>query len=175
MNTEHSPAFEAENARLAGLATHEAVDRAAPRQDLGPHVWLSSQPDAGTELGFAPADEGGFMLRMDTAGQSGWVSLSWTIGFDTLRTGRYVGLIAQVVSDGLFAFRPCLRLLQAGGFRDTFAPRHMASSGGAHLLQGHIPIPHELIPDSHGAEIHLFFSGDAFAARIERMETLLMR
>ncbi|MEP3334408.1 hypothetical protein [Sedimentitalea sp.] len=174
MSTAPTPAFETENARLAALADHDAVDLATPHQDLGPHIWLSSQPDSGARLGFAPT-EGGFLLRMETAGQSPWVSLSYSLDFATVQSGRYVGLILQVVSDGLFAFRPCLRLLKDEGYRDVFADQHMASSGGAHLLQGHIAIPQDQIADSRGAELHLFFSGDAFEARIERMETVLMR
>ncbi|SFU17906.1 hypothetical protein [Sedimentitalea nanhaiensis] len=174
MSIEQTQAFQAENDRLADLANREAIERAAPHQDLVPQVWLSSQPDAGAELSFAPA-ETGFALRMDTAGRSPWVSLSWAIDFETLRDGRYVGVIAQVVSDGFFAIRPCLRLLRAAEFHDSFAAQHMASSGGAHLLQSHIPIPPDAMGDSHGAEIHLFFSGDAFSVRFDRLETVLMR
>ncbi|WP_380995974.1 hypothetical protein [Sedimentitalea sp. HM32M-2] len=172
-----TPAFPAENDRLAALAGRDPIAHAAAHQELGPHVWLSSQAEAGTELSFAPAgaSETGFLLRMDTAGRSPWVSLSWAIDVETLRQGRYVGLICQVVSDGFFAFRPCLRLLQAQGFHDHFAPQHMAASGGAHLLQGHVEIPQAQLDDCQRAEIHLFFSGDAFAARFERLETLLMR
>ncbi|MBK0329298.1 hypothetical protein I5535_18645 [Rhodobacteraceae bacterium F11138] len=174
MSNEQTQAFQAENERLAELANRDAVERAAPHQDLVPQIWLSSQPDAGAELSFAPAGTG-FALRMDTAGHSPWVSLSWTIDFETLRAGRYVGMIAQVVSDGFFAARPCLRLLRKDAFHDTFAPQHMASSGGAHLLQSHIPIPPDVMGDSHGAEIHLFFSGNTFSVRFDRLETLLMR
>jgi len=170
-----APAFSEENKRLADLNRVDPIDEVMPHQELVPHVWLSSAPDAGVQLGFAPEDTG-FSLRMATVGRSPWVSLSYDVTFEVLREGRYLGVLAHLSSKGFVAYRACLRLLDtAGGFRDVFSEDYTTSAGGTRTLLSHIPIPVDDLGGRDGAEVHLFFQGDSFEARFEGLETVLMR
>ena len=165
--------FVAENARLAGLSGCEAVPQASATQGLADGIWLSTEPDSGAELAFEPRKTG-FALTLTTVGKSHWVSLSFRLSIDTLRTGRYLCFLIRTTSHGFLSYRPCLRFLRENGFTDHFARDYMVSSDGESEQLSYIAIDRARQAQANAAEVHLFFQGSNFRTEIHSIEALLI-
>ena len=166
--------FAAENERLARLAQCQPVALAGSHHVLTEGVWLSSEPEKGAELAVLPSGTG-FTLALATVGKSRWISLSFTLPIETLRSGRYFCLLVRAASDAFLSYRPALRyLLAGGGFQDNFARDYMVSSGGEKEQLSYILIDPDAAARSQAAEAHLFFQGANFRADFRSIEAFLI-
>ena len=136
-------------------------------------VWLSHEADKGAELSILPTERG-FTLDMPTSGKSRWISLSFTLPVETLRSGRYLCLLVKAASVGFLSFRLYLRYLHDGRFTDQTARDFMVSSGGEKEQLCHLALDQALLANCSGAEAHLFFQGTNFRAEFQSVEVLLI-
>ncbi len=168
--------FRRENAALAALECGETIPQMAPFQPLRDGVWCAHEEGAGTSASLVAQGAGkGVQIDMHDIGSSRWFSLSWAIDRETLASGRYFGLLAHTLSDGLTAWRPCLRyLFDNGSFQDVFCREHMVCSGGAAEELGFIRIDPARARQARATEIHLFFTGARFRITFLSLENLLI-
>ena len=114
------PAFAALAAQIAALHDGPGHVAAAGHRDLGPDLWLSTDPDGRAVLSCQPSDAG-FLLRLENGDSGAWAGLGLRLDLGLLAGGRYLGLliganaIAFVVAALLvFAFPPASPLLFYG-------------------------------------------------------------
>lgn len=162
------------NERLASLARSAPTSQAGSHHVLTEGVWLSTEAEKGAELAVMPS-ETGFVLDLTTVGKSRWISLSFSLPLETLRSGRYLCLLVRVASDAFLSYRPSLRYLLAGdGFQDSFSRDYMVSSGGEKEQLSYIEVNQDAAARSHGAEVNLFFQGSNFRADFRSIEAVLI-
>ncbi len=168
--------------QLAGLGHKSASDPEkrvrAGHLNLGPDIWLSTDPSGGGEMVCRPADQG-FELHLSGGDTGKWACLGMRLEPGALSGLRYLGLLTALRGDAVVAFYPTLRYFAASGdVHDvtTALPVVLTGGGGggsagrAHFA--HIPIEPARLEGVTGCELNLFFLRDSFAVTFERIEPL---
>ncbi|MBV1927812.1 MAG: hypothetical protein KUG62_11695 [Rhodobacteraceae bacterium] len=165
--------FDFENRRLADLSLSETVENPDPRFEIADKVWVDYAANADVQLEVGPGSDGkGLRLHLTDIGQSGWFSFSYEIGISALRTSRYLGILTACSSNGIAAFRPCLRYILDDGFSDQFLPDVFMMTGGTDEHLGFLRPDITLLEQAKRAEILFFFEGDAFDITLLGVENL---
>jgi hypothetical protein len=166
--------------QLAGLAGPDGAPEArvtGGHRDLGPDIWLSSDPAGQGELICTPA-ETGFTLQLSQGDSGAWACLGMRFGPGALTGMRYLGLLLAVRGDDVVALTPTLRYFHDTGVSDvpTALPVVLAGggSGGGREHLAHIPVDPQALEHATGCELNLFFLRDAFVATFEKLEPLRM-
>lgn len=168
-------AFADENARLAGLAGQEPVETVDGHRQLTQGIWLSTEPGTGPRLSFRPED-GGFRLRLETAGRSRWIALGMALPPPPLAAARWLGLLTRSRSRGFAAWRPALRYgWSEGRFEDVFAAEHVLSADGPREALAHLPVDPARLARAGSVELNLFFTGPDFDIVFQAVELLQIR
>ena len=165
--------FALENQRLASLAGLEPVASIGALHPLTEGVWLSFEADKGVEMSILPSDTG-FALEMADVGSAHWVSLSFALSAEAVRSGRYVAFVVRAASEGFLSYRPYLRYLHEEGFTDQPARDFMVSSGGEKEQLCPMKIDQDALERSHAVEAHFFFQGSNFRADFRSIEVVLI-
>lgn len=164
--------------QLAGLADGPEKRVQAGHLDLGPDIWLSSDPDGQAELICRPSGDG-FEIALSGGDSGKWAGLGMRFGPSALNGMRYLGLLTALRGGGMVAFRPTLRyFLKEGGVRDVSSEMPVVLSGAeggdavgqAHFA--HIPVEAETLQAATGCELNLFFLRDSFAVTFDSIEPL---
>lgn len=166
--------------QLAGLGTASGPDSEkrvrAGHLDLGPGIWLSTDPNGGGEMMCRPSDQG-FEMHLRRGDSGKWACLGMRFGPGALRGLRYLGLLTALRGDGMVAFHPTLRYFgEGGGVHDVATAMPVILTGGgqgpgrAHFA--HIPIEADRLEGVTGCELNLFFIRDSFAVIFDRIEPL---
>lgn len=141
--------------------------------DLGPDLWLSTDPAGRGELSCQPSSEG-FALRLEAGDSGAWSALGMRLPVAALKSARYLGLLIGLRSGDVFSFTPTLRYYHPEGLTDvpTAAPVILAGGPREHL--SHIPLDPEQLDRATECELNLFFHTDSFVAEFSGIEPLLI-
>lgn len=166
--------------QLAGLAEREETSVRGGHLELGPDIWLSSDPAGQGEMICRPG-ENGFTLQLSQGDSGAWACLGMRFGPGALSGMRYLGLLLAMRGDDVVALTPTLRYFRAeGGTHDvpTAQPVILAGgntgdkTGGAREHLAHIPVDASELEHATSCELNLFFLRDAFVATFEKIEPL---
>lgn len=168
--------------QLTGLGSETGSEKRvrAGHLDLGPDIWLSTDPNGGCEMMCRPSKQGadpGFEVHLSGGDSGKWACLGMRFGPGALRGLRYLGLLTALRGDGLVAFYPTLRYFKEGGdVQDVATAMPVILTGGgqgpgrAHFA--HIPIEATQLEGVTGCELNLFFLRNSFAVTFDRIEPL---
>lgn len=161
--------------QLAGLAQAPEKRVRAGHQELGPDIWISTDPDGQGEMICRPSGEG-FEVHLSGGDSGKWACLGMRFGPSALNGMRYLGLLTSLRGEGLITFRPTLRYFEAEGVRDVPTALPVVLTGGgetpgrAHFA--HIPVDGDRLAGVTGCEMNLFFLRDSFVAHFDTIEPL---
>lgn len=167
------PAFAALAAQIAALHDGPGQVAAAGHRDLGPDLWLSTDPDGQGVLSCQPS-EAGFLLRLENGDSGAWAGLGLRLDPGVLAGGRYLGLLIGTVGGGTAAFTPTLRTIAEGGHHDSGTPDPVVLAGGRREQLAWLPLDPARLAAARACELNLFFHSDRAEIDIARLEVLLM-
>ncbi|WP_158971859.1 hypothetical protein [Chachezhania sediminis] len=159
--------------QIAGLGTGEPVAVTGGHADLGPDLWLSTDPAGTAELAVEPRDEG-FALSLVRGNSGGWACLGMRIAPEVVARGRYVGVLLRLRSDALVSIRPTLRYFPEGQPLVDVAAEPVVLPAGTHTALAHIPVDADLARRSGRAELNLYVHTDTMRADVLALEPLLL-
>ena len=169
-----APAFPGLSDQINALQGMAQATVTGGHHDLGPDLWLSSDPAGQTVMSCGPGEHG-VRLTLEAGDSGAWACLGMRLPPEVLRRGRYLGLLLDVRAEGVISFTPTLRYFLAdGGMHDEAAPMPVLLAGGARTHLSHIPLDPDRAQQARGCELNLFFSSDAFAAEFAKIEPLLI-
>jgi len=179
-NADQAGVFTRLRDQLAGLNQGAEKRVRAGHLELGPDIWLSTDPSGGGEMMCRPAGQGagqGFELHLNGGDTGKWACLGMRFGPGALTGLRYLGLLTALRGDGMAAFHPTLRYFREGSEAQDVAtalPVILTGGGGsagrAHFA--HIPIEAARLEGITGCELNLFFMRDSLAVTFDRIEPL---
>jgi len=155
---------------FAGVTPAQDIE---PHHRLAPGVWLDFEPDKGAVVSVTAGDDGqGLRIRATDLADSHWFSLSYPVSRGNLKTARYLGFVLENTSQGLAAFRPCLRYHLTDGFKDYFARDMIVLSGTAQTDLTFVAVDQALLAQARSTEVLFFFEGRAFDVTLNSIENL---
>ncbi len=171
-----SKPFSGDNARLAGLTAWRSGKKVVPPHVLADDIWISFVADVGADIAVYPStDLEGAVIDVKDIGASPWMSLSWRIDPDTVRSGRYLCFVMKMRSPGFLSYRPCLRYVSPSGtFKDVFSVDYIVSSGGESEQLSWVQIDVTQAASAKLIEAHVFFQGPCFTAEIRSIRLALV-
>lgn len=149
------------------------VEVTAGHRDIGPGLWLSSDPGGQAHLAIAPS-EAGFVVRLEKGDSGAWACLGMLIAPEALKPARYLGLLAVRAGGATVSFSPTLRYFQGDRIHDTPADMPMILAGAGREYLAHIPLDRERLETASGCELNLFFHTDGFETELSRIEPVLI-
>lgn len=170
------PATEAlKNLRHHIEALKDAPERhiVAGHLDLGPDLWLSSDPAGRASMSCHPTGEG-FVLRLEEGDSGAWAALGMRLSPEDLKQGRYLGLLIRLRSGDMLSFTPSLRYYHSEGMQDVTTEAPVVLAGGPRENLSHIPLDPEQMDRATGYELNLFFHVNSFVAEFSVIEPLLI-
>lgn len=165
-------AFARLHAQIAALQDAGGAVTAGHR-DLGPDLWLSTDPAGRAMLACQPGAAGP-VLRLEAGDSGAWAALGMRLPVEVLARGRYLGLMIEATSPGALSFTPTLRYFTEGGLTDIGTPEPVVLAGGPRRHLAWLPIDRDLLAAARACELNLFFHNDAMELGIARLEPLLL-
>lgn len=159
--------------QIAHLREGGPVTVTAGHLDLGPDLWLSTDPAGRATLSCQPLDEG-IALRLEGGDSGGWAALGMRLPVEALKQARYLGLLVGLNGGDVISFTPTLRYRYRDGMADVPTPGPVILAGGPREHLSHIPIASEQLDRATGCELNLFFHSDSFVAEFTMIEPLLI-
>ncbi|MCB1355983.1 MAG: hypothetical protein KDK53_05620 [Maritimibacter sp.] len=168
-------AFAALSEQIAALHEGGGTTVTAGHLDLGPDLWLSTDPAGRAALTCRPS-EAGFALKLEAGDSGAWACLGARLPVDVLARGRYLGVMIEGDSRGALSFTPTLRYFAAegGGLTDVPTPEPLVLAGRPRARLAWIPLDPALLAASAASEVNLFFHNDGMELDVARLEILLI-
>ena len=161
--------------QLAALSEGASGTVTAGHHDLGPDLWLSADPAGQTVMSYR-SSEHGVRLSVEAGDTGAWACLGMRLPIETLRQGRYLGLLVAVACETLISFTPKLRyFFKDGGLQDNTTPAPVILAGGSREHLAYMPLDPQRLQAASGCELNLFFNNDAFVADFLKIEPLLIQ
>lgn len=166
--------FEFLREQIADLHSGAPRKIVAGHLDLGPDLWLSTDPAGRAAMECRPIDEG-FALELADGDSGSWCSLGMRLPVAQMETALYIGVLVDLGCETVVSYTPTLRYrLHDGGFLDVPAQGPAVLAGGRREVLSYIPLSRERLADAAACELNLFFHDNAFAAEIFRFEPVLI-
>lgn len=165
--------FDALRAQFGHLWECDPVSVISGHLDLGPDLWLSTDPAGQGQLSCRPSGEG-FALRLEEGDSGAWAALGMRLPVAALKPARYLGLLVGVRESDVVSFTPTLRYHFVEGMTDVPTSAPVVLAGGLREQLSHIPIDPGHLDRATGCELNLFFHTDAFVAEFSAIEPLLI-
>lgn len=165
--------FAQTNDALAALAHKKRAVTATKGADLTGQVWMSVDPDSGSQLRVTPERDAGFSLSLkNPRNPPRWAALAFALPFAAMPDDRHLGLRLVVSGAGDMRYRACLRYLETEtqDFHDSFCPQEMTGTHSKTEQISILAVSPERMQSSSGAEVHLFFEGPFTGALIHEIE-----
>lgn len=160
---------------IAALAQAKEATVTAGHLNIGPDIWMSTDPGGRATMRFQPAQDDGFILGLEEGDSGAWASLGMRFPPAVLTSARYLGLLMVLRdSSGAVLFTPTLRYFRPGGQHDVAAAQPVVLAGGAREHLAYIPTDPALLDGATGCELNLFFHSNSFTTEIARLEPLLI-
>lgn len=161
--------------QIAALFSGAEHDVQAGHTDLGPDIWLSTDPEGQARIEIHPAEGGGITVSLSEGDSGGWCCVGMRVPAETLAPARYAGILMALGTDMLVSYTPTLRYhLHAGGHQDVPVAEPVVTIGQDREILSYIPVDQGLLEQSRECEINLFFHNDAFMASLRKLEPLLI-
>lgn len=142
--------------------------------DLGPDLWLSTDPGGRATLTCQPGERG-ISLRLEAGDSGAWAALGLRLPVEILARGRFLGLMIEATARDALSFTPTLRYVaRDGGSGDVAPPEPVVLAGGTRRHLAWLPLDHDRLAASRVCELNLFFHNDAMQLEIARLEPLLI-
>lgn len=158
--------------QIAALGTAEPAEARAGHRDLGPGLWLSTDPGGRAVMAAAPGERG-FRLTLEEGDSGRWAALGMRLEPARLEGARYFALLLRASTEGTLAFTPALRYHFGEDFTDAAAAPVVLSGPDRESLS-HVPVDAALLARSRACECNLFFSTDRLSAGIHLLEPLVV-
>lgn len=168
--------YKAINTVLTNLEQHVGEKTPDARSEVAPGVWVDFENGRGVQTAIsAGPDNSGLRINTTDRGDSPWFSFSYALPIDPVKESRFLGVILDVESAGLVAFRPCLRYLYKSGFADRFFHETIVIQGKREDQIDFIKVEQSLAEEATGCEILFFFNDRKFDLTLHAIENLAIR
>lgn len=169
-----APPFEFLRKQVADLSSGDPRRIVAGHLDLGPDLWLSTDPSGRGAMECRPTDAG-FALDLAEGDSGRWCSLGMRLPVAPMVSARFVGVLVDLGCETFVSYTPTLRYrLRDGGIHDVPTPAPVALAGGRREVLSHIPLSPDRLAAADVCELNLFFHDNAFAAEIFRLDPVLI-
>lgn len=145
----------------------------AGHRDLGPDLWLSCDPAGRAVMSCQSSDEGA-VLRLEGGDSGAWAALGMRLPVEALKQARYLGLLVGLHAGDMLSFTPTLRYHTSDGMVDVPTAVPVLMAGGTREHLSYIPLDQDLMAQTRGGELNLFFHTDSFVAEFSVIEPLLI-